>query len=321
MKKTRRLMIIIAVVAAVLAIGTVTAYAALTDDSTPPVTTSDAVASYWNVATITLSAADASGVAYIYYHLDGNHEYTHLYTVGTGSPVTTVTVAAPASGSATHGLKFWAQDAAGNVEPANTVSFTIGADNAAPVTVASGAVEGAWRNTAAVVHLAATDETDGSGVATITSTLDANAPVVVSADTTDVNITGDGPHALTFQAADVAGNTETLQTLNVNIDTVKPTVKASSAASVARGHSVSLKYSVADALPNGGKATVTIKVKNSAGKVVKTINAGKVTLGAHTAKLAVPKTWKAGTYRFYVYATDLAGNHQLKVMSNRLVVK
>jgi len=35
----------------------------------------------------------------------------------------------------------------------------------------------------------------------------------------------------------------------------------------------------------------------------------------------VPPTWKAGTYRFYVYAVDTAGNAQATVEGNRLVVK
>jgi hypothetical protein len=35
----------------------------------------------------------------------------------------------------------------------------------------------------------------------------------------------------------------------------------------------------------------------------------------------VPRTWKAGTYRFSVYAIDKAGNPQAKVGYNKLVVK
>jgi hypothetical protein len=230
--KKRRLAIIVAVAVVVLGVCAVSAYAALSDDNTPPVTTSDAVATYWNSATITLSATDASGVAYIYYHVDGRHQYTHMFGVATDTPPFTVTIAGPtSSGTASHTLKFWAQDAAGNVEAANTV------------------------------------------------------------------------------------------TLTVNKDTTKPTVKAPAAATVRRGHTATLKYSVADAAPTQGMATVTIKVKNHAGKLVKTMPAVKVAVGAHSAKLAVPKSWKVGTYRFYVYATDLDGNTQAKVASNRLVVK
>jgi hypothetical protein len=326
-RKPRRLFLVIAAAAIVLGICAVSAYAALTDDTTAPVTTSDAVSSYWNGATVTLSATDDSGVAYIYYKLD--QSYVHLYRVGSGASETSVAVAAPATGSAAHTLKFWAQDNAGNVEKPTTVTLTVAADTTAPVTVASGVTDGAWYKAARVIHLVATDEVDGSGVATLTSTLDLGAPVVVAAASTDVNITvdatthaNDGAHTLTYQAADVAGNIESLKTITVNIDTRRPVPKAPYAASVYRGHTATLKYRVVDLPPNSGTAAVVIKVKNSAGKLVKTLQyASKPVNMALTAKFTVPGTWKRGTYRFYVYATDGAGNTQLKAASNKLIVK
>lgn len=231
MTKKRRLAIIVAVAVVVLGVCAVSAYAALSDDNTPPVTTSDAVAAYWGDATITLTATDnANGVAYIYYHVDGDHQYTHMFRTATDAAPYTVTIPAPASGTATHTLKFWSQDGAGNVEAAHTVD------------------------------------------------------------------------------------------LSISVDTSKPVVKAF-AASVARGKTATLKYSVADAAPTQGKAVVTIAVKNAAGKTVKSIPAVTVTLGAHSAKLAVPKSWKAGTYHFFVSAKDMAGNAQVKVASAKLVVK
>lgn len=317
----------IAAAAIVLGICAVSAYAALTDDTTAPVTTSDAVATYWNGATVNLSATDDSGVAYIYFKLD--QSYVHLYRVGSGASETSVAVAAPTSGSAAHTLKFWAQDAAGNVETHNSVSFTVGADTTAPVTVASGATDGAWYKAAVAVHLAATDEVDGSGVATLTSTLDLGVPVVVDAASTDVNVAvdavthaNDGAHTITWQAADVAGNTESLQTITVNVDTQLPVPKAPYVASAIRGRTATLKYKVVDAVPNSGKAAVVIKVKNSAGKVVKTLTYATVAVNSSlSGKFVVPRTWKAGTYRFYVSATDGAGNTQLKIASNKLIVK
>ena len=135
----------------------------------------------------------------------------------------------------------------------------------------------------------------------------------------DIPLT-DGSHTVAFAATDVAGNAEVGQTLTVHVDTVKPVTAAPSAAKVARGKSVSLKYSVTDQYSPTVNATVT--VKNSAGKVVKTLTAKGATTGAtHTVKLTVPRTWKAGTYHFYVYATDLAGNAQAKAASNKITVK
>ncbi len=329
MRKTRRIALIIAVVVVVLGVGAVAAYAALNDDATPPVTTSDAAANYWNAATITLTASDDTGVAYIYYKLDDH--YVHLYRVATDTPPWTVAVTGPASGSATHTLRFWAQDTAGNVEARNSATFTIGGDTVKPTTVASGATDGAWYKAALTVHLAAADNEGGSGVASITSTLGSAAPVLVSAAAADVDIpadalmhANDGANVLAFQAADVAGNVETTKTLTVNVDTVQPAPKAPYAATAIRGRTAILRYRVVDASPNGGTASGKIIVRNSANKTVKTIlfkGKGVNTATALSASFAVPRTWKAGTYKFYVYATDLAGNAQAKVASNKLVVK
>ncbi|MCL2503639.1 MAG: cell wall-binding repeat-containing protein [Coriobacteriia bacterium] len=92
-------------------------------DTIPPVSTSDAVASYAESATVVIAATDAgfagatvSGVASITYIING------------GTPVTvpgdTATVTIPDPGS--YILEFWATDVAGNVEfPHNTVMFTV----------------------------------------------------------------------------------------------------------------------------------------------------------------------------------------------------
>jgi len=315
---------VIVAVAIVLGIGAVSAYAALVDDTTPPVTTSDAVASYWNDAVVHLSGTDDAGVAYIYKELD--HGVVRLYTVAAGSAETDAPdeqyrPLSPGS----HTIRFWAQDVNGNVEASRTVTFTVVEDSAAPVTTASGATDGSWYKQSVTVDLAAADGSDESGVKQISYALGIAAPTVVNAAAAEVGVaieaaTVNGARVLTFQATDVAGNVETAKTLTINVDTKKPTTSAPSAASVVKGHTATLKYKVTDAAPNGGKATVVIKVKSRGGKVVKTIRAGQV---------AVNKTLSAkfgcrlakGTYRFYVYATDMAGNGPAKIGSNKLTVK
>ncbi len=90
-------------------------------------------------------------------------------------------------------------------------------------------------------------------------------------------------------------------------------------ASVARYSYVTLKYKVKDALPNAGTAKVTIKVKRLDGTVVK-----KFLLGSKKVNVLLGYRWRCslakGTYRFYVYATDPAGNTQSYVGRNTLVV-
>ena len=81
-------------------------------DVTAPITTSDAVASYVSSAAIKLIAADAgSGVATTYYKLDGGTQ-----TAGTAIAVSIV---------GSHTIDFWSVDVAGNVETANSATFTI----------------------------------------------------------------------------------------------------------------------------------------------------------------------------------------------------
>ncbi len=93
-------------------------------DTTAPVTTTNAVANYTDSAVINLTATDnvdGAGVAYVYYKLDWMSQ-----RMATGATAT-VTVAAPASGSVTHTLRYWAQDRSGNVEAVNETTFTVSA--------------------------------------------------------------------------------------------------------------------------------------------------------------------------------------------------
>ncbi|NLE23105.1 MAG: hypothetical protein GX624_10085, partial [Actinobacteria bacterium] len=135
----------------------------------------------------------------------------------------------------------------------------------------------------------------------------------------------DGDWTMYYKARDKAGRLEYPQTTSIKIDTRKPTVKAPKTANARRGATATLRYAVADTKPCAGKATVTIEVRagNGKGKLVKTLKLGtRPAKGAlQSAKLKVPKKWKRGTYRFYVYATDAAGNVQARVAANRLVVR
>jgi hypothetical protein len=111
-----------------------------------------------------------------------------------------------------------------------------------------------------------------------------------------------------------------VKTYAVRIDTQRPTTKAPYAASVTRGRTAYLKYKVVDATPNAGWATVTIKIRNSHGHLVKSLNLGKKTVN----KLLSTRftcTLAKGTYKFSVYAKDAAGNSQSKVGSNKLTVR
>ena len=122
-----------------------------------------------------------------------------------------------------------------------------------------------------------------------------------------------------YHATDVAGNAETEKTFTVNVDTSRPLTSAL-AASVVKGRTATLKYKVTETGANAGKATVVIKVKNRAGRVVRTIKAGSVAVNV-TVSRKFTCTLAKSTYTYTVYATDLAGNTQSKAGSAKLTVR
>ena len=70
MRKTHLMVLALVLAVAVLAVGAVGAYADLASDDNPPATTTDAVAQYWDAATIVATATDDEGIAYIYHEFD-----------------------------------------------------------------------------------------------------------------------------------------------------------------------------------------------------------------------------------------------------------
>ena len=162
----------------------------------------------------------------------------------------------------------------------NALGFTVdappsGDDTMAPVTTAGGATDNGWYNHTLKIRLTATDNAGGSGVASITYSVDGGAPVTVAgasatatievargvkgdADSDDddadgdddddvATVVSDGPHSVSYYATDIAGNRETAHTLTVNIDTGKPWTKAPRSVKVRRYQKVTLNYAVGDA--------------------------------------------------------------------------
>lgn len=104
------------------------------------------------------------------------------------------------------------------------------------------------------------------------------------------------------------------------VDNVRPVPRALAAAKVRRGKMATLKYRVDDAAPSAGTATVVIKIKNAAGKVKKTLRLGRQPTGT-ALKARFRANLKKGVYKWYVYATDAAGNRQSKPARQKLTVK
>jgi hypothetical protein len=281
-------------------------------DKTAPITTQSGADAAWHTTgvTVTLSAKDAtSGVTKTEYKLDGG-----AWTSGTQ-----ITVAAPADHSkdGTHTVAYRSADEAGNLETAKTVEVKI--DTTAPVTTQSG-TSGAWHKGPVTVTLTASDAS--SGVATTEYQLDTGAWTPGNQLTIDApaDHSNDGVHTIAYRSTDKIGNVEAVRTAQVKIDTAAPVTAAPKPASVRRGSTATLTYRVADALPNGGKAKVTIVMRTLGGKSVRSMALGLRPVNRTLTYRFVCNAARR-TYRFFVYATDLAGNRQSVTGYNKLVVR
>jgi acyl-CoA thioesterase I len=191
-------------------------------------------------------------------------------------------------------------------------------DRTAPQT--SDDAPGGWQARDTLVNLTSWDA--GSGVDHIESVVDdgvwnPGAQAIVPAP---CDHSGDGIHVIRYRAVDVALNVEVEKVCRVRIDTRHPTTDAPCSAIVARGRYVTLRYRIDDALPCGGRARACICIRTVGGRPVKREIFARVPVNT-------PLVWRfrcslaEGTYRYYVRATDSAGNAQARTGSNRLIVK
>ena len=107
---------------------------------------------------------------------------------------------------------------------ANSPSVTVINDNSLPtvtVTSISPSPNGnGWNNSGPVTVNLFADA--GFGIATLTYSVDAGAPVTVATDTAAVPVSGDGTHTVEFSAKDNHGNFSPTYSVEVRIDTTAP---------------------------------------------------------------------------------------------------
>lgn len=199
---------------------------------------------------------------------------------------------------------------------AATLPLTVQAETTDPAVTISGAGSG-WHNAAVPLTFAASDAQSG------VQKLRYMAPPAVGSWTDGASYTvpasAQGTTTVSVQALDWCGRAGGA-TVAVNIDTTRPETEALGNATVFAGKRAKLKYRVTEPAGLSPRADVVIKVKRGSGKVVKTVTAsGAAVNTARTA--AFTCTLKKGTYTWYVYATDLAGNTQANVAKAKLTVK
>ncbi|MGV8082625.1 MAG: OmpL47-type beta-barrel domain-containing protein [Coriobacteriia bacterium] len=256
-------------------------------DRTAPVTASDAQESYDGSATISLSANDAlSGVDETFYSFDGGA------TAFTGTKVTTDTPGA-------YALTYWSQDAAGNIEKAQTTEFSVtdpqaaakqegrgllDADTTPPVTSIQSQALGGWARTFPVTFtLSATD--DDSGVARTYYNIYGSTWVLYTGY--PVYLYCDGETEVRYRSVDVAGNWETPKTALFRIDTSPPSTQSDAQE---RYH---------------GEATITLSPEDWTSGVEST---HWVLDGAEEGEGTIISTSTVGAHVLEYASTDVAGN-------------
>ena len=188
-------------------------------DTSAPVTTATGLqpgnqSGWQNVSqVVSLGANDAlSGVAATYYTLDGaTQTYTNPFTV---------------SAQGSHLITYWSVDAVGNIETANTGYVNI--DTTAP-TVTDDA-DGLWHDSPVPVHLSPID-TGGSGLAGTQYRLQGGSSWSAAVGNVFVvpappGGAADGVHVYQYRALDNAGNSSSIGSCTVWIDTTPPTTTA-----------------------------------------------------------------------------------------------
>jgi len=103
----------------------------------------------------------------------------------------------------------------------------LGVDNRPPITTISYSREradGQWFAGPVSVTLTAADLVGGTGVKHIIYQVDGGAPVTTSAVKVTLEFPTDGRHTLTYHAVDIAGNIEGDHVVNIDIDSVAPSL-------------------------------------------------------------------------------------------------
>ena len=261
-------------------------------DTTPPHTTSTITKPwYTGDVPVTLTAIDSgSGVKTVSYKLAGARNWT------TKTPDAQGQVSFTIAGNGSGKLLFYATDAAGNVEPQQSVSF--GIDRYAPVTLVD--YGGAWTKRDVTLHFAAVD-LGGSGLDHTEYSLDGGATWTAA---TSCAVTAEGQTSVRYRSVDKASNVEASHTVTVRIDKTAPLVAITTPADGATyllNQSVKASWSASDAL--SGLRDVEATTAN--GAAIATSRVSKID----------PRTGQPVGFTYTVTATDKAGNQATKTVT------
>jgi beta propeller repeat protein len=129
---------------------------------------------------------------------------------------------------------------------------------------------------------------------------------------------GDGRKTVTVKFADVSAALSPTISSSIILDTHGPAIRVPAAVSVKRGARASIGYRVTDNL--SPRVAVTIRLLDKHGNIVRVFVVARVSTGKVLHSIRFVCKLKAGSYRVRAWASDLAGNEQVKVGANKLTV-
>jgi hypothetical protein len=152
-----------------------------------------------------------------------------LYSLD-GAPFVAYTGPVQIAGQGVH--HFLAQDAAGNTGSASVAIDKVAPTVSAMVTPGPSVVHtyvdassgNTWYDGPVTVTITGNDGLNGSGVASITSGVNAPPSTVTNGSTVAIPVTADGTYTVRYVATDVAGNVSAAGSLTFSIDTLPPTL-------------------------------------------------------------------------------------------------
>jgi len=220
-----------------------------------------------------------------------------------------------------HVITFWATDTSSTSTPETpNTPGRINIDRTIPTVTAvtTPSLASGWYKTDVTLALTPTDT--ASGVQK-TEYREEGAPfwtLLVGDEATFTTVDDAGIFTYDYRAVDWAGNPSAVASVVINIDTIHPTTFGKAVSGKVH-KPISVKYKIKDNVSPKAQ-NVVVKIKNSKGKVVlkKIWSATKTTFTWYSFN------WKPkskGTYKYYVYAKDLAGNSQSTVGWAKIKVK
>jgi hypothetical protein len=185
-------------------------------------------------------------------------------------------------------------------------------------TVSIAGADAAWHNSPVLLTFGGSDSQ--SGLQAVQFRCPPAVPSWTTETTYTVPVTTEGAITVDAQALDWCNRVGTASA-TVNIDTTKPHTDALNAVTVKKGKTATLKFRISEPADLSPSAKVVLKVKaNKGGRTPMTKTLNGVPMNARQT-YSFKVTFKKGSYKWYVYATDLAGNTQANIAKASFTVK